>query len=504
MSKKTNIHGRLTKMYAESLVQLLNDLQVWQEDYDGMTFSQKREFERQKVIANEMADITKALSENAELDIKDYLRTQGSNSYAELNKRIGLDNTFIDADLLETILNKPVAGVRLSQRLHKDRNRLAVRSTNAIRMGLIKGDGYDKIARRLSDLNEASFNNAMRIVRTESGRISLKRHKKGYEDAKALGIKLRKEWVSGNDKRTRDSHARLNGTIIDIDDEFEIDGHTAIGPGLFGIAGEDINCRCTTVEVVVEDKDKTVDKGDNSFGLSDNTISKLKEPYSKEQFNAFIKAYNPADDNMNRVINDLFNSGMKLMPQDTKSLSYFRGGAHPEMLVKGTNPRHFYHESGHGIDWLLHKDINTGIYDLRMSISETVKKDLDNTIFHGVLEEERGLNRRTKVGKARYNEIYYERRQYIEDFEKFLDDPKHSKDDLAGIYDLVTGAGHNISSKNIVGGHADGYWRDETNLGNEAMAHIIGSMATQSKDMDILKKFLPDTFKMIEGKIKKY
>lgn len=498
----------LTKMYAEALVQLLNDLQVMQERYDGMTFSQKREFERQKVIANQVEDIVRELSKDSETDIKQIIRNAGDNAYESFGNRVGLDNVSIDTDLLESLLEKPVAGKRLSQRLHKDSNRLAVRSTNAIRMGLIKGDSYDKIARRLSDLNEASFNNAMRIVRTESSRVSAEVTQKGYQDAKELGINLKKKWVTAHDGRTRHTHAALDGQIVDVDDEFEIDGHKTMGPGLFGIASEDINCRCTTVEVLMDDEDKPTEKAvedtKDYSGLSADAIEKLKQAYSEDQFNLFIDAYNPVDDNLNRLINDFITDGVKFLPQDTKGLSYFRGGAHPEMLVKGTNSRAFYHESGHGIDWLLHKDIDTGIYDLRMSISETVKRDLDNTIFHGILEEERNLNRRTKAGKARYNEIYSERREYKNEFEKFLNDPKHSKDDLAGIYDLVNGAGHNIYSKNIVGGHADGYWRDETNLGNEAMAHIIGSMATQSKDMDILKKFLPDTFKMIEGKIKKY
>ena len=65
---------------------------------------------------------------------------------------------------------------------------------------------------------------------------------------KTLGMKIARVWVSTKDGRTRDSHKAMDGQEADKDGFFHFPGggQTA-GPGLSGIAEEDIHCRCTVI-----------------------------------------------------------------------------------------------------------------------------------------------------------------------------------------------------------------------------------------------------------------
>ena len=55
---------------------------------------------------------------------------------------------------------------------------------------------------------------------------------------------LFKRWDATLDSVTRDTHYKLHGTTIPLDDEFETVNGKTIAPGLFGIPAEDCNCRC--------------------------------------------------------------------------------------------------------------------------------------------------------------------------------------------------------------------------------------------------------------------
>jgi hypothetical protein len=62
-----------------------------------------------------------------------------------------------------------------------------------------------------------------------------------------------KEWLATQDSTTRDSHRALDGTQVPITGMFHSEtGNSASAPGLFGVAEEDINCRCTCLPVLSE------------------------------------------------------------------------------------------------------------------------------------------------------------------------------------------------------------------------------------------------------------
>lgn len=90
---------------------------------------------------------------------------------------------------------------------------------------------------------------AENIARTES----LRAVNEGVADAYAQAIdegqlraeQLTKEWNTAKDERVRDSHAEMHGQVVTVDQPFVSGlGNQAFYPGGFGVAADDINCRC--------------------------------------------------------------------------------------------------------------------------------------------------------------------------------------------------------------------------------------------------------------------
>ena len=55
------------------------------------------------------------------------------------------------------------------------------------------------------------------------------------------GIKV---WDATMDNKTRPTHADLHNTALKLDEYFETPNGKALAPAMFGVAEEDVNCRC--------------------------------------------------------------------------------------------------------------------------------------------------------------------------------------------------------------------------------------------------------------------
>ena len=125
------------------------------------------------------------------------------------------------------------------------------RINDAITTGIASGKGYAKTAREIQGAFDAGFNDALRVVRTEEGRNWTEGHLAGVKEARDLGLDVVDVWSAQNDGRARDSHLALDGIEADKDGLWYIDGTPTAGPGLSGIAEEDINCRCSLITKVL-------------------------------------------------------------------------------------------------------------------------------------------------------------------------------------------------------------------------------------------------------------
>lgn len=142
------------------------------------------------------------------------------------------------------------SGESFAERFKNWSTKDVIKIQSSITQSLALGGSFAKTARIVRDTINTSYNQAIRIVRTESMRNYSQGHLATYSNLETVGVNARKQWVATLDTRTRDTHGSLDGEFADDEGLFHSHGYTAEGPGLFNVAEEDINCRCRIVEVI--------------------------------------------------------------------------------------------------------------------------------------------------------------------------------------------------------------------------------------------------------------
>lgn len=120
--------------------------------------------------------------------------------------------------------------------------------------GLLKGEGINKIARRLKDVSEKSLKDSIRIARTETTRVQNSAKMNIGKEGERLGFKMWKRWVATTDGRVRDDHLAMNGVEVPQDEPFILpDGSKMMFPGDISMGAppeQTIQCRCTMIEFI--------------------------------------------------------------------------------------------------------------------------------------------------------------------------------------------------------------------------------------------------------------
>lgn len=137
---------------------------------------------------------------------------------------------------------------KLYTRLGEDVDLLKKRVANNISRGIATADSYQNIARNIANGTKININRTMTIARTEGNRIHIQAADHAQHKAKDAGADIVKQWDSTLDGKTRPHHRQLDGQIREIDEPFEVDGMKVMYPLSFGIAAEDINCRCALLQ----------------------------------------------------------------------------------------------------------------------------------------------------------------------------------------------------------------------------------------------------------------
>jgi SPP1 gp7 family putative phage head morphogenesis protein len=115
----------------------------------------------------------------------------------------------------------------------------------------MQGESIPNLARRMKDITNKTLSESIRIARTETTRVENSAKQDVGEQGAKLGFKMKKQWVSTKDGRTRPEHADADGQIVDIDKPFVVGGEELMYPGdESGSAWNTINCRCTTINII--------------------------------------------------------------------------------------------------------------------------------------------------------------------------------------------------------------------------------------------------------------
>lgn len=119
-----------------------------------------------------------------------------------------------------------------------------------LQAGVDAGEGIRELTARVEDVfNHAERYRSERIARTETVGLSNAANLSAWHQS---GVVDGKEWLSIDDGRSGERHhERMDGQRVGLSEAFRSPGgHAAQHPGGFGVAEEDINCRCAGVPQV--------------------------------------------------------------------------------------------------------------------------------------------------------------------------------------------------------------------------------------------------------------
>ncbi|MDR3116283.1 MAG: hypothetical protein LBT91_00350 [Bifidobacteriaceae bacterium] len=306
------IGKELASLYSDLLYEAKRQLAILLKKTQGLTTSQKNDILRYSAIYKEISEMIGARTDNIEnaiinhKELSAFLGYTGAVYEMESYGNIDLDVYKPDLDYVEQVVNHPVAGKNLSERIHNNTTKLASAVSVSLQRGAAEGKGYADISRLFSGQFGMSYRNAMRIARTEGGRVRTITSQKAYEDGLKLGVKdLKKQWLATLDIKTRPQHGILDGQIVPADGTFKYGDLEAIGPRCFLSADLDINCRCTTIPVIDEKEQEDRLRRDNMSGKNGNWKNysewqKWKDEQLKSQGSSFAierkKVLNQASD----------------------------------------------------------------------------------------------------------------------------------------------------------------------------------------------------------------
>ncbi|WP_228381840.1 phage minor head protein [Streptococcus suis] len=229
------------------------------QSYENLSRSKKMDLKRMSAMLEAIDSQSQKLKTGLNGTIPDHLERVGKMAYNELfyeyeQTRSAIQFALLPEEELKTIIETPVAGLRLSQRINDgvvSDLRKSIKSE--LTRSFVHGLSYQRTAKRLSELGSSSYRRALNITRTEAGRVSAIARQRSQKEAVDLGIEFKKMWVATLDKRTRNTHQHLDGQQVGPEEYFEHNGLRTLQPHMFGIASEDCNCRCRTISRLKDD-----------------------------------------------------------------------------------------------------------------------------------------------------------------------------------------------------------------------------------------------------------
>ena len=257
--------NRIDAIYAKRLTNILAEIGLMYEKYEVngvLTMADMSKYNRLSksmdvIIGELIGTYTEVHAVTQTTMIEQYLEAYFRQAYlAEFEAQARLGFGSLSMATVKAALENPIEFLTLPAILERNRANVIYKIQQEITEGLIAGESYQKIAKRLRDRLDMDKRKSQLVARTESGRAQSIGKEDSYQQAKKYADVVKK-WDSALDKRTRDSHRHLDGKEADKDGLFHSSGASAPQPRMFGLAREDIGCRCAT-RIQVNGREPTV------------------------------------------------------------------------------------------------------------------------------------------------------------------------------------------------------------------------------------------------------
>ena len=252
----------------------------------------------------------------------------------------------VNPNVLKQAMNNNISKLTLPAVLEKHRNELIYQIQQELNIGLMMGDRYEKMARRISDRIGVSYNRAMNISRTEthrnieSGFMDCAEHiQEGLDGSDLIYAAT---WRTMDDERVRPqqrrktkkgwkttlskngaNHMKMEGQTVKAGELFNLGGGVkAKAPSQSGVAAHDCNCRCYVeynlmtpeefakatgkkVEKVEKVKPKQVEKVEVQLSDFPEAFTKGAEGKNTQKLLDYINGIEGADPNAMRLYSSI-------------------------------------------------------------------------------------------------------------------------------------------------------------------------------------------------------
>lgn len=248
-------------------------------DSDGRLYISYLDAQRKRAkFLQEIVDNVEGLS----LALKEEMETLIDITYKDCFQ--GMSKALLEADgagLLETVskdvaanpnvlrqsLKNNISKLTLTPMMEKYRNEITYKIQQELTIGLMQGDRYEQMARRIEQQIDVSYNRAKLIARTEAHRnvetgfMDCAEHiQEGLDGSELIYAAT---WRTMKDERVRPNrriktkhgwkivkgkganHQKMEGVTVKAGEMFDLgDGVKAKAPSESGVAAHDCNCRC--------------------------------------------------------------------------------------------------------------------------------------------------------------------------------------------------------------------------------------------------------------------
>ena len=245
----------------------------------------------------------------------------------------------VNQHVLKQAINNNISKVTLSPMLERYRNETVYQIQQELNLGLINGDRYDQIAKRISDRVGVSYSKAKNIARTESHRnvesgfMDCAENIQGKLEEAETGLIYACTWRTMKDERVRPqqrrktkkgwktsyskngaNHIKMEGQTVKAGDDFDLGGGVkAKAPGKSGVAAHDCNCRCFLEYNLLTAEEFKQRTGKNIENVKKKALTKF-ENYDTIELPESLKNF---DEYQERWIEDNFS---KLSPKQREIL----------------------------------------------------------------------------------------------------------------------------------------------------------------------------------------
>ena len=215
-------------------------------------------------LKKEMLDLVEETYSHTFEGMSEAVKTAAKNG----NLALATQDIEVQPDILNQAVNNNISKLTLSQVMEKHRAEIIYQIQQELFIGLVRGDRYEQMAKRISERVGVSQSKAMNISRTESHRNTesgfmdcAERIQEGMTGSDYIyaatwhtmddervrpqkRIKTAKGWKTVWSKNNA-NHAKMEGQTVKAGEFFDLgNGVKAKCPGQSGSAANDCQCRC--------------------------------------------------------------------------------------------------------------------------------------------------------------------------------------------------------------------------------------------------------------------